>query len=479
MKLTLTDNETQPILAALEESNKVHSDFYPGDSSDRQQVHTVYGGANLFKAGSAQKLGSLAVRNLNTYAPNFVSLAKIVGLTGSESLPESSFEIAELEKACAADPTGMKTTNPAAWLAYTVYERILAKLEREPIEDNRIDFEDGYGNRPDEEEDADAVRCAEEVAKGIDEGNLPPFIGIRIKTFTEECRQRSVRTLDLFLTRLAELKGGQLPDNFVITLPKVTHPEQVEALAKLLDIIEEKCGYAAGSLKLEIMIETTQSIIDKDGSNQVYSLVQAANGRCRSAIFGTYDYTATCNITAAYQTHTHPASDFARHVLQVSMAGTGVTISDGATTVMPIGPHKAPKDGQLTNDQILENSRVIHAAWKLHFENIMHSLKHAYYQGWDLNPAQLPIRYAAVYSFFLEGLPDASARLSAFINKAAQATLVGNTFDDAATGQGLLNFFLRGIACGAITEEEAVATGITMDELKSRSFVHIVSNRAG
>lgn len=479
MKLTLTDADTQPILNALQESNQVHSDFYPGDSSDRQPVHTVYGGANLFKAGSAQKLGSLALRNLQAHAPNFVSLAKIVGLTGADSLPDNSLEIAALDKACSEDAAGMKDRNPAAWLAHTVYQRILAKLEQEPIEDNRIDFEDGYGNRPDEEEDADAVRCAEEVAKGMEEGTLPPFIGIRIKTFTEECRQRSVRTLDLFLTRLAEVAGGKLPDNFIITLPKVTHPEQVEALAKLLDIIEDKCGYQKGSLKLEIMIETTQSIIDKDGSNQVYTLVQAAKGRCRSAIFGTYDYTATCNITAAYQTHTHPASDFARHVLQVSLAGTGVTICDGATTVMPIGPHKAPKDGQLSNDQILENARVIQSAWRLHYENIRHSLQHAYYQGWDLNPAQLPIRYAAVYSFFLEGLPDASARLAAFINKAAQATLVGNTFDDAATGQGLLNFFLRGIACGAITEEEAIATGITMDELKSRSFVHIVSNRAG
>ncbi|MDX1693392.1 MAG: hypothetical protein R3208_06485 [Ketobacteraceae bacterium] len=479
MKLTLTDADTQPILSALEESNKVHADFYPGDSSDRQPVHTVYGGANLFKAGSAQKLGGLAMRNLQAHAPNFVSLAKIVGLTGAEALPNTGAEIAALEKACQEDEAGMKERNPAAWLAYTVYERILGKLEREPIEDNRIDFEDGYGNRPDEEEDADAVRCAEEVAKGMDEGTLPPFIGIRIKTFTEECRQRSVRTLDLFLTRLAEVSGAKLPDNFIITLPKVTHPEQVASLAKLLDIIEEKCGYEKNSLKLEIMIETTQSIIDKDGSNQVYKLVQAANGRCRSAIFGTYDYTATCNITAAYQTHTHPASDFARHVLQVSLAGTGVTICDGATTQMPIGPHKAPKDGQLSNEQILENARVIHGAWKLHYDNIRHSLRHAYYQGWDLNPAQLPIRYAAVYSFFLEGLPDASARLGAFINKAAQATLVGNTFDDAATGQGLLNFFLRGIACGAITEEEAMATGITMDELRSRSFVHIVNNRAG
>ncbi|HAU16234.1 MAG TPA: phosphoenolpyruvate kinase [Gammaproteobacteria bacterium] len=474
MKLTLTDSDTQSILARLAESNQKHSSMYPGDSSERQPVHTVYGGANLFKAGAAQKLGGLAQRALNTYAPDFCALARIVGMTGSESLPATATEAAALGEAVAADPVKMKDANPAAWLAYTVYDRVLKKLSSEPIEDSRIDFEDGYGNRPDDEEDADAVRSAEEVAKGMEEGTLPPFIGIRIKTFTEECRERSVRTLDLFLTRLAEVTGGKVPENFIITLPKVTHPEQVSALADLLDILEEKCGYAAGSLKLEIMIETTQAIIDADGSNQVRLLAAAARGRCRSAIFGTYDYTATCNITAAHQTHTHPASDFARHVLQVACAGTGLTISDGATTVMPIGPHK----GELTNQQVLENTTVVHSAWKLHYDNIQHSLRHAYYQGWDLNPGQLPIRYAAVYAFFLEGLPDASKRLEAFINKAAQATLVGNTFDDAATGQGLLNFFLRGIACGAITQQEAIATGITMDELKSRSFVHIVSNRA-
>ncbi|MCG8536128.1 MAG: aldolase/citrate lyase family protein, partial [Pseudomonadales bacterium] len=344
MKLTLTESDTQAILSALAESNAKHSSLYPGDSSDRQQVHTVYGGANLFKAGAAQKLGGLAVRALDTYAPNFCALAKVLGMTGSESLPSTSAEAQALGEAVAADPEAMKVNNPAAWLAYTVYERILKKLQNEPIEDSRIDFEDGYGNRPDAEEDADAVRAAEEVAKGMEEKTLPPFIGIRIKTFTEECRERSVRTLDLFLSRLAELTGGKLPDNFVITLPKVTHPEQVAALADLLDLLEPKCGYEANSIKLEIMIETTQAIIDADGSNQVRLLAAAARGRCRSAIFGTYDYTATCNITAAHQTHTHPASDFARHVLQVSTAATGLTISDGATTVMPIGPHK----GELT-----------------------------------------------------------------------------------------------------------------------------------
>ena len=478
MELTLSNADTQSILATLQEANQRHSALYPGDSSDRQQVHTVYGGANLFKAGSNMKLGNLGLRALDGYAPNFVSLAKILGFDGCESLPETESDIQNLGAAIEADEEAVKKSFYAGWLAHTIYNRVLAKLKNEPVEDSRIDFEDGYGNRPDEEEDADAVRSAGEVAKGMADGSLPPFIGIRIKTFTEECRERSVRTLDLFLTELAKHTGGKIVENFVVTLPKVTHPEQVAALASLLDVIEEKCGYEKNAIKIEVMIETTQSIINAKGDTPILSLIEAGRGRCRSAIFGTYDYTASCNITAAFQTHTHSACDFARHTMQVSLSGTGITLCDGATTIMPIAPHKAPKDGQLTNEQVAENIRAVHGGWQMHFSNVRHSLAHAYYQSWDLNPGQLPIRYAAVYSFFLEGLEDASLRLQAFLGKAAQATLVGNTFDDAATGQGLLNFFLRGIACGAITEEEALSTGITMDELRSRSFVQIVKDRA-
>ena len=99
---------------------------------------------------------------------------------------------------------------------------------------------------------------------------------------------------------------------------------------------------------------------------------------------------------------------------------------------------------------------MVHRAWKLHYNHIQHSLTNAFYQGWDLHPAQLPTRYAAVYSFFLDGLEAASERLKNFVEKAAKATLVGDVFDDAATGQGLLNYFLRAVNCGALTEEEAV-----------------------
>lgn len=482
MKLTLTHDETQAYCRELAASNGDFKSHYPADSSDRQQVHTVYGGANLFKAGFASKLGDIALKTLDTYAPDFGVFARALGLPGANTLPANSSALAGVARALTDNPEKVRESNPDAWLAFTVYNRVVKKLQTEPIEDNRIDFEDGYGNRPDAEEDGHAVAAADEVAKAMKDNILSPFIGIRVKTFSDECKVRSIRTLDIFLTRLAEQTGGKLPGNFIVTLPKVTTPAQVATCARILEQLEGKLGFAKDSLRMEIMIETTQSIINFKGENTVPLLVAAANGRCRSAVFGTYDYTASCNITAAHQSHTHPACDFARHVMQVSLAGSGITISDGATTSMPIGPHKATKgkdgDGVLTAMQIDENRAVVHGAWKLHFDNIMHSLRHAFYQGWDLNPGQLPIRYAAIYTFFLSGLADASVRLNAFLNKAAQATLVGNTFDDAATGQGLLNFFLRGMACGAITEQEVLATGITLDELRSRSFVQIVNNRA-
>jgi hypothetical protein len=127
-----------------------------------------------------------------------------------------------------------------------------------------------------------------------------------------------------------------------------------------------------------------------------------------------------------------------------------------------------------------ENRAGVHNAWRMHYEDVRHSLEAGFYQGWDLHPAQLVTRYAAVYAFFLTGLEQQGARLRNFVERAAQATLVGDVFDDAATGQGLLNFFFRAINCGALTEEEAVAlTGVTLDELRGRSFVRILQHRRG
>ena len=395
---------------------------FPGSTGDRQPVHTVYGGAHLFKSDTTKRLGEKALQILDEYGHDATTFARAIGI------PDR--------------------------LADRVWTRVREKLQREPVEDFRIDFEDGYGNRPDDEEDAAAEAAAREIAKGMSERTLPPFIGIRIKPFTLELMRRSVRTLDIFLTTLE----GKLPDRFVVTLPKIQLPEQVAYLADLLDSLEPRLGLAGGTLKLEFMIETTQSLLD----GNLTKFLEASRGRAVAAHFGTYDYTASCDITASEQRMDHPACDFARHMMQVAYSGTGLWLSDGATNVLPIGDRD-----------------TVHRAWRLHVDHIRHSLVNAYYQGWDLHPAQLPTRFAAVFTFFLEGVNLATERLRNFMAKAGQATLVGDVFDDAATGQGLLNYFLRGMNSGAISEEEALATGLTLDELRSRSFVKILKGRRG
>ena len=444
MQSTLSQDFLSPVMGRLESANTAYTEVYPGESGARQPVHTVYGGAQLFVSDRTVRLGNTARKVLDAYVSEPSELLTILE--------------PEVDKA----------------FAERVYQRVKEKLEREPVEDFRIDFEDGYGNRPDAEEDGHAVKAAQEVAKGHREKTLSPFLGIRLKPFNEELKARSIRTLDLFITTLVKECGQDLPDPFFITLPKVTVAEQAGALATILSELEKSLGLPDKTFPVELMIETTPSIFDADGKVPLLEMVRATRGRCRGAHFGTYDYTANCNITAAYQDMMHPACDFAKDVMQVALAGTGIWISDGATNVLPVGPHR----GDLTSEQEAENREVVHDAWRLHYRHARNSLRRAYYQGWDLHPAQLPTRYAAIYAFFLEGLDAAAERLKNFVEKAAQATLVGDVFDDAATGQGLLNFFLKAINSGAITEEEAVScTGLSREELQSRSFLRILEGR--
>lgn len=430
-------------------ANQRFTTLYPGDPPERRPVHSVYGGAHLFKAGGQHRLGQIALASLDAYAPDPLTFAEALALPGD------------------------------ARLAQTIYERVRAKLHSEPVEDQRADFEDGYGYRADAEEDAHATAVGEQLALGLAEQTLPPFVGIRIKSFADESFVRAARTLDHVLAALAARSGGAVPPHFVVTLPKVSLPEHVAALATLLTTIEHASGIAAGAIAIDLMIETPQAIVNQRGESNLRRLVDAGDGRVMSIAFGTYDYTAACAITARYQAHDHPAADFARAAIQAALAGTGIAISDSVTTIMPIGPHRSSSSQPLSELQLAENRAVVQQAWKIHYDNITRSLQHGYYQSWDLHPAQLPVRYAAVYAFFLGQLGDAAQRLHAFLARASQATLVGNLFDDAATGQGLLNFFLRGIACGALTEAEALAAGITLDELHSRSFMQIVAARRG
>lgn len=405
---------------SLEQANREFARTHPGESGARQPVHTVYGGAHLFRHDVCRKMGALARRALDEYAPDAATLALALGIPNR--------------------------------LADSVYARVAEKLRSEPVEDFHIDFEDGYGVRSDEEEDAAAQRCAKEMALAMDAGTLPEFVGIRIKPLNEECRARSLRTLDRFCAGL-----GQLPKNFSVVLPKITVVEQVSALADDLD--------RYGVARMEIMIETPQSVL------MLPKLIEAGRGKIAAAHFGPYDYTASLGI--ARQSILHPVCDWARAMMQAQAAGTGVHLADGPTNVMPVPVHRGES---ITPRQAAENRAAVHRGWKLHYEHIQHALVNGFYQGWDLHPAQLISRFAAVYTFFLDGLEEASERLKNFLAKAAQATIVSGVFDDAATGQGLLNYFLRAINCGAIAESEVPAlTGVPLAQLRAGSFAEIVA----
>jgi citrate lyase beta subunit len=442
----LKPRDLAAVLQKLKRTNEAVARSFPGESGDRQPVHTVYGGAHLFKADSAPKLGALALSALNLYAPDAETLARALDLPAH------------------VDPGLIRA-------------RVAEKLQREPVEDFRIDFEDGYGSRIDAEEDGHAASAAGEVATGLGAGTLPPFIGIRVKPLSKELHGRSLRTLDIFVTTLTRATGRQLPPHFVITVPKLMAPGQVAAVAEACALLERRLKLNPGALKLELMIETPQSILGADGTSALRPLVAAGAGRVVGAHFGTYDYTALCGITASWQHLRHPSCDFAKHMMQVSLAQSGIHLSDGATSIMPVAPHRAAAGRPLTGAQQRENTGAVHRAWKTHFDDAMHSLVNGYYQGWDLHPAQLPTRYAAVYTFFLSALPAATIRLKNFVDKAAQATLMGDVFDDAATGQGLLNFFVRGLSSGALTLDEARATGLTVEELQGRSFLRLLESR--
>ncbi|MGP3924996.1 DUF6986 family protein [Streptomyces sp. 8N616] len=376
---------------------------YPGDPGSRQPVHTVYVPGDVFAAGTVRSWGDQALAALDEHAPDAASLAAVLDLSGD--------------------------------LAGPVYARVRAKLEREPVEDLRIDFEDGYGPRPDAEEDAAAARAARLVADAYADGTAPPYMGIRMKCMEAAVRDRGIRTLDVFLTGLME--AGGLPGGLVLTLPKVTYAEQVTAMARLCAEFEKARGLEPGRIGFEIQIETTQSILGPDGRATVARMIDAAGGRATGLHYGTFDYSASCGVSAAYQSMDHPAADHAKAVMQVAAAGTGVRLSDGSTNVLPVGP-----------------TSQVHDAWRLHHRLVRRSLARAYYQGWDMHPGHLPTRYAAVYAFYREGLEQAAARLAAYVGRAG-----GDVMDEPATAKALSGYLLRGIDCGAVDGDEV--TGLT------------------
>jgi citrate lyase beta subunit len=385
---TLDGSLVAALAHRLSEVDTARAARYPGDAGGRQPVHTCYVPADAVTPDLPAEWGAAALAALRAHAPGPHAFAEVLGLP---------VELAE-----------------------PVHEKVIAKLGREPVEDLRIDFEDGYGLRAEEVEDDDAVRCA-----GLAGGFAVPWVGIRFKSFdTTELFERGIRTLDLFVTAL-----GAVPPGFVLTFPKVTAVEQVTALCELLDVLEERLELAAGTLRFEIQIETTQSIVDSSGAFAIPTFLGASQGRVSGLHFGTYDYTAACGLSATDQHLAHAACDFARNVMQVSAAGTGVRLSDGSTNILPVGDRED-----------------VHEGWRTHFGLVLRSLSHGFYQGWDLHPAQLVTRYAANYAFHLGNAAANARRLRAYVAKADEGVL-----DEPATAQALAMSMRRALDCGALS----------------------------
>lgn len=437
----------------------------------RSPVHVVYGGAHLFKSETPRKLGDIALRSLETFAPDFVQFAEAMNFVENGRLPKSAKAITDVEKKFQNDSLKLRSENPATWFAAAVYDRTKTKLSTEPVEDFRIDFEDGYGFRSDSEEDADAANAARQLATAFNNGTITAFSGFRVKAYGAETRKRAARTLKIFLEAFLDKSNNKLPENFVITLPKVTNKKEVAGLCRDLKKIEKKPGLEEGSIRIEIMVEHPLAIIDKNGNFALREIVEASGGRCVAAHFGAYDYTASLGIAASHQDLAHPTCDFARQMMLVSLKPLGIRMSDSVTTQMPVPVHRGEK---LTPRQRAENKAAVFSGWRKHFGNVTRSLSHGFYQSWDLHPNQLVARYAAVYAFFLEATDSQGARLRGFLDKAAQATLTENAFDDAATAMGIVNFFRQGLDCGAINETEIKnATGLTVAQLRNFSFKDI------
>ena len=396
---------------------------FPGAPLRRQPVHTIYVPVDRFHRDYVVEAGREALALMDAHVPDAAALQALLGEVRAE------------------DGSLIMTSE----LAEQVHPLVRAKLRHEPIEDLRIDFEDGFTQRGialearDADESHQLARALDEVAHAA----MPPFWGLRFKSFDPTSRERGVRTFAGFVAGAAE--RGLLPEHFHPTLPKVTSVDQVRAMVELCESLETTLGLAAGTLRFEIQVETPQSIVGPDGSTLVARLLHGAEGRCLGLHYGTYDYSAYCGIPAEYQSMEHPAADYAKAVMQVAAAGTGAFLSDGSTNILPVG----------SDDDV-------RAGWRLHARLVDRSLRRGYDQGWDLHPAQLVTRYAATYAFYRRGLPCAMERLAVYRAVARGENPASRYLDEPATARALAAFTLRASTCGALPDDELLAAaGLT------------------
>ena len=222
------------------------------------------------------------------------------------------------------------------------------------------------------------------------------------------------------------------------------------------------------------MVETTQALLGADGRSPLPAFLEACAGRCRGAHFGTYDFTASCNITAAYQTMDHPWCDLAKGMMMLAYAGTGLFLSDGATNVMPVGPHRGDA---LTPAQ--EEAEPGRRPCRL----AARAPAHPAFAGGRLLPGLGPSPGAAARSLrhLLRVLPGgvrAGRRAAAQLRREGRAGHAGRRrVRRRGDRAGVAELLPAGAQLGRHRRRRLGATGLTRDEVALRSFAKILAAR--
>jgi len=381
--------------------------------------HVVYGGAHLFHDKTLSKIATIAREGFATYLPDGAAITRIFG-----TAPEHADE---------------------------VHRRVAAQLEDAgAVADYRIDFEDGYGHRSDDEEDRHATAAGETVA-AFRSQPATTLLGVRCKRLAGGTGLRAVRTLHRFFAAARTTVR--------VTVPKVESVEEAAAAAALVRALEKAYGLPEYACPLELMAETPAFF--SEGIPKLRAIARAASegGRPVAIHLGSYDLTAGAGIPFLAQRPNHPILDHARTLLTLAFGGSDLELSDGATTTLPIAPHKRPT----TESERMQNAQVVAAAFRVHADDVTHALRFGIYESWVLHPMQIVSHRVSQTAFFVAALPGARERLSRFLEGEARASRVGAEFDDAATGRGLLQFFMAGASLGVVAAEDPL-----LEEMRRR-----------
>ena len=228
--LSLGAAATRRLLAPVRRGGSGARARYPGDSLGRQPVHTVYGGAHLFTRRHRAEAGRARAAR-----------ARRVRARRGERSPRRSAR-ARADAAASRRRLRARRATSSARAGRGLPHRLRGRLRQPPRR---------RGGRP---------RAAPPRARwraGCARARCRRSSASASSRSPTSCaRARAAHARPVPDRRCVARRGGSCPTNFVVTLPKVTMPEQVAALVELFERSSGALGLAPGALRIEIMVET-------------------------------------------------------------------------------------------------------------------------------------------------------------------------------------------------------------------------------